>query len=88
MTAQIIILPVQSRAVVPAPQDLTQVPAPQDHLTLWLSKYEAAMAALAECRTVDEVKDYHKRIITWYDSHLKGDLKKKAEEQKAENPAQ
>jgi len=38
--------------------------------------------------TVEEVKDYHKRIITWYDSHLKGDLKKKAEEQKAENPAQ
>lgn len=34
--------------------------------------------------TVDEVKDYHKRIISWYDSHLKGNLKKKAEEQKAE----
>ncbi|HSB08586.1 MAG TPA: prolyl oligopeptidase family serine peptidase [Blastocatellia bacterium] len=31
--------------------------------------------------TVDEVKDYHKRIIDWYDSHLKGDLKKKVEEQ-------
>ena len=30
--------------------------------------------------TVDEVKDYHKRIIDWYDSHLKGDLKKKSEE--------
>ncbi|MBZ5499814.1 MAG: prolyl oligopeptidase family serine peptidase [Acidobacteriia bacterium] len=27
--------------------------------------------------TVDEVKDYHKRILDWYDSHLKGDLKKK-----------
>lgn len=26
--------------------------------------------------TVDEVKDYHKRIIDWYNSHLKGDLKK------------
>ncbi len=38
--------------------------------------------------TVDEVKDYHKRIIAWYDSHLKGDLKKKAEEQKADTPAQ
>ncbi|MEK6321259.1 MAG: prolyl oligopeptidase family serine peptidase [Acidobacteriota bacterium] len=38
--------------------------------------------------TVEEVKDYHKRIIAWYDSHLKGDLKKKAEEQKAESPAQ
>jgi dipeptidyl aminopeptidase/acylaminoacyl peptidase len=36
--------------------------------------------------TVEEVKDYHKRIIDWYDSHLKGDLKKKAEEQKAETP--
>ncbi len=38
--------------------------------------------------TVDEVKDYHKRIIGWYDSHLKGDLKKKGEDQKAETPAQ
>jgi len=38
--------------------------------------------------TVEEVKDYHKRIIGWYDSHLKGDLKKKAEEQKAEKPQQ
>jgi dipeptidyl aminopeptidase/acylaminoacyl peptidase len=37
--------------------------------------------------TIDEVKDYHKRIIDWYDSHLKGDLKKKAEEQKADTPA-
>ena len=26
--------------------------------------------------TVEEVKDYHKRIIGWYDSHLK-DLKKR-----------
>jgi len=38
--------------------------------------------------TVEEVKDYHKRIIAWYDSHLKGDLKKKGEEQKSETPAQ
>ena len=34
--------------------------------------------------TVDEVRDYHKRIISWYDSHLKGDLKKKGEEQKTD----
>ena len=35
--------------------------------------------------TIEEVKDYHRRIVGWYDSHLKGDLKKKkAEEQKAE----
>jgi dipeptidyl aminopeptidase/acylaminoacyl peptidase len=34
--------------------------------------------------TVDEVKDYHMRIIKWYDDHLKGDLKKKTEEQKAD----
>ena len=33
---------------------------------------------------IAEVKDYHKRIIDWYDSHLKIDLKKKAEEQKTE----
>jgi dipeptidyl aminopeptidase/acylaminoacyl peptidase len=32
--------------------------------------------------TIEEVKDYHARIIKWYDDHLKGDLKKKAEEQK------
>ncbi|HSQ19392.1 MAG TPA: prolyl oligopeptidase family serine peptidase, partial [Blastocatellia bacterium] len=38
--------------------------------------------------TVEEVKDYHKRIITWYDDHLKGDLKKKSEDQKADTPAQ
>lgn len=30
--------------------------------------------------TADEVKDYHKRIIEWYDSHLKGELKIKAED--------
>jgi dipeptidyl aminopeptidase/acylaminoacyl peptidase len=30
--------------------------------------------------TVDEVRDYHARIIKWYDDHLKGDLKKKGEE--------
>lgn len=33
--------------------------------------------------TIDEVRDYHQRIIKWYDGHLKGDLKKKAEEVKA-----
>jgi dipeptidyl aminopeptidase/acylaminoacyl peptidase len=38
--------------------------------------------------TVEEVKDYHKRILDWYDGHLKGDLKKKAEEQKADTTAQ
>ena len=38
--------------------------------------------------TAAEVEDYHKRILKWYDDHLKGDLKKKAEEQKAEQPAQ
>jgi dipeptidyl aminopeptidase/acylaminoacyl peptidase len=32
--------------------------------------------------TVEEVRDYHKRIVKWYDDHLKGDLKKKLEEQK------
>ncbi len=36
--------------------------------------------------TVEEVKDYHKRIVAWYDDHLKGDLKKKAEEQKSDVP--
>ena len=36
--------------------------------------------------TVEEVKDYHNRILAWYDSHLKGDLKKKADEQKADAP--
>lgn len=36
--------------------------------------------------TVDEVKDYHRRIVAWYDDHLKGDLKKKAEEQKSDVP--
>jgi dipeptidyl aminopeptidase/acylaminoacyl peptidase len=36
--------------------------------------------------TVEEVKDYHNRIIGWYDSHLKGELKKKDEEKKAEVP--
>ncbi len=28
--------------------------------------------------TVEEVRDYHRRIVGWYDSHLKGDLKKNA----------
>ena len=37
--------------------------------------------------TIEEVKDYHQRIIGWYDSHLKGDLKKKSEEQKPDSPA-
>ena len=27
--------------------------------------------------TVEEVKDYHKRILDWYDSHLKVESKKK-----------
>ncbi|HYW69516.1 MAG TPA: prolyl oligopeptidase family serine peptidase [Pyrinomonadaceae bacterium] len=35
--------------------------------------------------TVAEVQDYHQRIIDWYDSHLKGDLKKKGEEQKSDS---
>ena len=35
--------------------------------------------------TVEEVKDYHQRILDWYNDHLKGDLKKKAEEAKAES---
>jgi dipeptidyl aminopeptidase/acylaminoacyl peptidase len=30
--------------------------------------------------TIDEVRDYHARIIKWYDDHLKGDLKKKNED--------
>jgi dipeptidyl aminopeptidase/acylaminoacyl peptidase len=34
--------------------------------------------------TIEEVKDYHQRILDWYNDHLKGDLKKKAEEAKAE----
>ena len=38
--------------------------------------------------TVDEVRDYHRRIISWYDSHLKGDLKKKGEEQKTDKASQ
>ena len=35
--------------------------------------------------TIEEVRDYHRRIVQWYDDHLKGDLKKKAEEAKAES---
>jgi dipeptidyl aminopeptidase/acylaminoacyl peptidase len=35
--------------------------------------------------SVEEVKDYHKRILAWYDSHLKGELKK-SEDQKSETP--
>lgn len=30
--------------------------------------------------TVDEVKDYHSRILSWYDGRLKGELKKKTDE--------
>jgi dipeptidyl aminopeptidase/acylaminoacyl peptidase len=37
---------------------------------------------------IEEIKDYHKRIIDWYDSHLKGDLKRKAEEKKGLASAQ
>ena len=32
--------------------------------------------------TIEEVKDYHQRILAWYNDHLKGDLK--TEEAKAE----
>jgi dipeptidyl aminopeptidase/acylaminoacyl peptidase len=38
--------------------------------------------------TAAEVEDYHQRIVKWYDDHLKGDLKKKGEHQKSEQPAQ
>lgn len=38
--------------------------------------------------TIEEVKDYHQRILDWYNDHLKGDLKKKAEEAKAEGGQQ
>jgi len=38
--------------------------------------------------TVEEVRDYHQRILDWYNDHLKGDLKKKAEEAKAEGGQQ
>jgi len=38
--------------------------------------------------TVEEVKDYHQRILDWYNDHLKGDLKKKTEEAKAEGGQQ
>ncbi len=38
--------------------------------------------------TVEEIKDYHNRILAWYDARLKGDLKKKAEEKKADDPQQ
>lgn len=34
--------------------------------------------------TVDAVKDYHQRIVEWYDSHLKGDLSKKKEKPTAD----
>ncbi len=35
--------------------------------------------------TIEEIKDYHQRILDWYNDHLKGDLKKKAEEAKTES---
>jgi dipeptidyl aminopeptidase/acylaminoacyl peptidase len=38
--------------------------------------------------TVEEVKDYHQRILDWYNDHLKGDLKKKADDAKAEGGQQ
>ncbi len=38
--------------------------------------------------TVEEVKDYHQRILGWYNDQLKGDLKKKADEAKAEGGQQ
>ncbi len=38
--------------------------------------------------TVEEVRDYHRRIVQWYDDHLKGDLKKKTEDAKAESGQQ
>lgn len=38
--------------------------------------------------TVEEVKDYDQRILDWYNDHLKGDLKKKADEAKAEGGQQ
>jgi len=37
--------------------------------------------------TVEEVRDFHRRIISWYDSHLKGDLKKKGDDQKTDTAA-
>jgi dipeptidyl aminopeptidase/acylaminoacyl peptidase len=38
--------------------------------------------------TVEEVKDYHQRILDWYNDHLKGNLKKKADDAKAEGGQQ
>jgi dipeptidyl aminopeptidase/acylaminoacyl peptidase len=38
--------------------------------------------------TIEEVKDYHVRIVRWYDDHLKGDLKKKAEAAKVQSEPQ
>jgi hypothetical protein len=34
--------------------------------------------------TIDEVKDYHRRLIAWYDDHLKGNQKKKDDAGKTE----
>jgi dipeptidyl aminopeptidase/acylaminoacyl peptidase len=36
--------------------------------------------------TLEEVRDYHARILAWYDRHLKSDGKKKPEEDKTEPP--
>ena len=33
--------------------------------------------------TVEEMKDYHKRILDWYNNYLKADPKKKAEDAKS-----
>ena len=38
--------------------------------------------------TIEEVRDYYRRIVGWYDDHLKGDLKKKTEDAKAESGQQ
>ena len=34
--------------------------------------------------TVEEVKDYHNRILSWYERHLKADPKKKGDAEKAD----
>jgi hypothetical protein len=37
---------------------------------------------------LEEAKGYHQRILDWHNDYLKGDLKKKAEETKAESGQQ
>ncbi len=37
---------------------------------------------------LEEVKDYYQRILDLYNDHLKGDLKKKAEDAKAKGGQQ